>query len=214
MRLGAVLPGSVLVGLGMLVLVSGCARKIPPVPAETSGTETMGRAASQESEAELAARRERELREAIAERERAVVEESMRRRMAEDAQASSMGTMSSEEFMQQDVHFAYDSFTLSEEAKSILNQKATWLTENADVSTQIEGHCDERGTTAYNLALGERRANTVKEYLVALGVNATRLSTISYGEESPIDPGHTEAAWARNRRAHFVITNPAMRGTN
>lgn len=214
MRLRVVLPGSVLVWLGMLLLMSGCARKIPPVPVEASSTETMGQAASQESEAELAARRERELREAIAERERAVVEESMRRRMAESNPASSMNTMSSEGFIKQDVLFAYDSFTLSEEAKSVLNQKATWLTDHADISTQIEGHCDERGTTAYNLALGERRANTVKEYLVALGVNATRLSTISYGEESPIDPGHTEAAWARNRRAHFVITNPSMRGTN
>ena len=214
MRLRVVLPGSVLVWLGMLLLVGGCARKVPPVPAEPSSTEATEKTASQESEAELAARRERELREAIAERERAVVEESMRRRMAESNQASAMDTMSAEAFIKQDVYFAYDSFTLSEEAKSVLNQKATWLSKHADVSTQIEGHCDERGTTAYNLALGERRANTVKEYLVALGVNARRLSTISYGEESPADPGHTEAAWARNRRAHFVITNPPMRGTN
>ena len=70
----------------------------------------------------------------------------------------------------------------------------------------IEGHCDERGTAEYNLALGERRAKAAQEYLVFLGVGAQRLSTISYGEEKPVDPGNNEAAWAKNRRAHFVVT--------
>ena len=112
-----------------------------------------------------------------------------------------------EAFLQQDVHFAYDSFTLNEEAKVMLELKAHWLVMHPEVSVRIEGHCDERGTTAYNLALGERRANMVRQYMVALGVDASRISTISYGKESPIDPGHTEAAWALNRRAHFTITN-------
>ena len=80
------------------------------------------------------------------------------------------------------------------------------MNQNSSVRSQIEGHCDERGTNEYNLALGERRANAAKQYLTTAGISAGRLSTISYGEERPLDPGHTEAAWARNRRAHFVIT--------
>ena len=84
--------------------------------------------------------------------------------------------------------------------------KLTFLNQNSSVRSQIEGHCDERGTNEYNLALGERRANAAKQYLTTAGVSAGRLSTISYGEERPLDPGRNEAAWARNRRAHFVIT--------
>jgi peptidoglycan-associated lipoprotein len=113
--------------------------------------------------------------------------------------------LAQEEFLNRDVHFAFDSYTLSSEAKSILEQKANWLSERADIAVQIEGHCDERGTTAYNLALGERRANSVKQYLATLGVKTAQLSTISYGEELPAVSGHNEDAWAKNRRAHFAI---------
>jgi peptidoglycan-associated lipoprotein len=73
------------------------------------------------------------------------------------------------------------------------------------VKVQIEGHCDERGTIEYNLALGERRANSTKKYLISLGISADRISTISYGKERPLDPGHNEEAWAKNRRAHIVV---------
>jgi peptidoglycan-associated lipoprotein len=128
----------------------------------------------------------------------------MRRRFAEQ---SKTGAMSGTDVMNQDVLFAFDSFTLSSEAKSILERKASWLAENPQAKTQIEGHCDERGTTAYNLALGERRAHAAKQYLTALGINASRLSTISYGEEAPADPSHNEEAWTKNRRAHFVLTS-------
>jgi peptidoglycan-associated lipoprotein len=93
------------------------------------------------------------------------------------------------------------------EAEAILDRKADWLRSNPGATVQIEGHCDERGTTAYNLALGEHRANAVKRYLTALGIDAARLTTISYGEEVPLDPRRDEEAWARNRRAHFVITS-------
>jgi peptidoglycan-associated lipoprotein len=82
------------------------------------------------------------------------------------------------------------------------------MAQHPDVRIQLEGHCDERGTVAYNLALGERRANVVRQYMTALGVSDARMTTISYGEEFPLDPGHDEAAWARNRRAHFAILNP------
>jgi peptidoglycan-associated lipoprotein len=73
------------------------------------------------------------------------------------------------------------------------------------VKIQIEGHCDERGTNEYNLALGERRANSAKKYLISLGMPADQISTISYGEEKPLDPGHNEEAWAKNRRGHFIV---------
>lgn len=100
--------------------------------------------------------------------------------------------------------FAYDSFALSSQAKSQLNTNAQWLKSNASRAVQVEGHCDERGTEEYNLALGDRRSSSVKEYLISQGVAASQLSSISYGEERPADPGHDESAWSRNRRASFV----------
>ncbi|HUJ14601.1 MAG TPA: peptidoglycan-associated lipoprotein Pal [Thermoanaerobaculia bacterium] len=105
----------------------------------------------------------------------------------------------------QDAFFAFDDSTLSASAQSALQASATWLKQNAQYNLLIEGHCDERGTEQYNLALGDRRANTAKDYLVALGVDASRIRTVSYGEERPFDPGHTEEAWAQNRRDHLVI---------
>jgi peptidoglycan-associated lipoprotein len=101
------------------------------------------------------------------------------------------------------VQFAYDSFALTSSAKSALNDHANWLKANGR-NVQIEGHCDERGTTEYNLALGERRAGVVKDYLVGKGVPASQLSTISYGEERPAASGSDESTWSRNRRAEFV----------
>lgn len=103
------------------------------------------------------------------------------------------------------VFFAFDSFSLSNEGRTALKQDAQWLTENPSATIQIEGHCDERGTTEYNLALGERRANAAKDYLQKLGVDAARISVISYGEERAMESGHDESAWAKNRRASFVI---------
>jgi peptidoglycan-associated lipoprotein len=105
----------------------------------------------------------------------------------------------------QDAFFAYEESTLSPDAQSALTAAANWLKKSAQYSLLIEGHCDERGTEQYNLALGDRRANTAKEYLMTLGVDGSRMRTVSYGEERPFDPGHTESAWAKNRRAHLVI---------
>ncbi|MGE0085508.1 MAG: peptidoglycan-associated lipoprotein Pal [Desulfococcaceae bacterium] len=110
-----------------------------------------------------------------------------------------------ERFMNEDIYFAFDQSALSSEAQSILQQKAQWLQSRPDMSFTIEGHCDERGTTEYNLALGDRRAESAKAFLVNLGISASRITTVSYGEERPADPGHDESAWSRNRRAHFVI---------
>jgi len=110
-----------------------------------------------------------------------------------------------EKFTKEDVHFAFDSAVLDATAQSILKDKAGWLKSNPDAAVTIEGNCDERGTVAYNIALGERRAESAKAFLVNLGISAARMTTISYGKEKPLDPGHNEQAWAKNRRDHFVI---------
>ena len=103
-----------------------------------------------------------------------------------------------------DIYFDFDQHNLSSEAKSTLEANARELKRMSDAGVTIEGHCDERGTKAYNLALGEKRANAAKDYLVTLGVTASRINTISYGKERPFDTGTGESAWAKNRRAHFV----------
>lgn len=104
------------------------------------------------------------------------------------------------------VYFDFDKAELKPEARAILDKKAAWLKAHPDYSVRIEGHCDERGTSEYNLALGERRANAAMKYLNALGVASGRISTVSYGEERPADPGHNEGAWAKNRRDEFKVT--------
>jgi peptidoglycan-associated lipoprotein len=103
------------------------------------------------------------------------------------------------------IYFAFDNYSLSEQAKKTLIKNAAWLMKSPQKEIVIEGHCDERGTDEYNIALGERRAYSAKKYLITLGVNPDQLSTISYGEERPADSGHDEDAWAKNRRADFVM---------
>lgn len=106
-----------------------------------------------------------------------------------------------------DVNFDFDKYDLRADAREILASHARLLKENPEIKLKIEGHCDERGTIEYNLALGERRASAVKSYLVTYGVDSARLQTISYGKERPLDMRSNEAAWAKNRRAAFVIRN-------
>lgn len=108
----------------------------------------------------------------------------------------------------QTVYFAFDDYTLSFEAQNSLNKTADYLKENTSAVVQVEGHCDERGSVEYNLALGQRRAQAVKNYLVELGIDASRLPTISYGKEKPVAFGSNEDAWSQNRRAEFVLTLP------
>ncbi|MBE9581714.1 MAG: peptidoglycan-associated lipoprotein Pal [Proteobacteria bacterium] len=110
-----------------------------------------------------------------------------------------------EEFQNEHIYFEFDKSRLLPESKEILRNKAKWLNAHPDVSVIIEGHCDERGTSEYNMALGDRRAQSAKSYLVDLGIGSRRLMTISYGEERPLDPSHNERAWAKNRRDQFVI---------
>ncbi len=104
-----------------------------------------------------------------------------------------------------DIHFDFDKYDIRPGDAEILKENAALLMKYPKVKIQVEGHCDERGTNEYNLALGERRANSAKGYLISLGISSDRISTISYGEERPLDPGHNEDAWAKNRRGHFVI---------
>jgi peptidoglycan-associated lipoprotein len=122
---------------------------------------------------------------------------------AEDMERAKMAAM--QMFMNEDIYFDFDSAVLLPMAREVLSRKADWMRENQDASIIIEGHCDERGTNAYNIALGDRRAESAKAYLVDLGIDETLLTTISYGEERPVDPGHNEEAWAKNRRTHFVV---------
>lgn len=105
------------------------------------------------------------------------------------------------------IHFDFDQFTLSAEARSVLTQNAKFLKANSGVQAVIEGHCDERGSDEYNLALGESRALAAKSYLISLGISGKRLSVISYGEEKPLRNASNEAAWAQNRRAEFKAVN-------
>lgn len=102
------------------------------------------------------------------------------------------------------IHFDYDSAALSSTAQADLKNNYDWLAANEDQEVVIEGHCDERGTNEYNLALGERRAKSVESYLVTLGISSSRISTVSYGEELPLDASSNQEAWAKNRRAHFA----------
>jgi peptidoglycan-associated lipoprotein len=104
-----------------------------------------------------------------------------------------------------DAFFGYDESTLSSDAQSALTASADWLRRNPQYTILIEGHCDERGTEQYNLALGDRRATIARDYLITLGVDAARIRTVSYGEERPFAEGNSESAWSQNRRAHLVV---------
>lgn len=108
-------------------------------------------------------------------------------------------------FESEDVYFDYDQYILTPEGQARLKKKAAFLRRHPEVQVTIEGHCDERGSSDYNLGLGQKRADSARTYLIYLGIGGDRLATVSYGEEQPLDPGHDEAAWAKNRRAHLVI---------
>ncbi len=119
--------------------------------------------------------------------------------------AAGPGTAAAAASPLKDVFFDYDKAVLTDEGKRALNEDAAWLKANPRAQIALEGHCDERGTSEYNLGLGDRRAKAVREYLVAAGVDGGRIRTISYGKERPFVLGHDESAWRWNRRAHFVV---------
>ncbi len=122
-----------------------------------------------------------------------------------ESQEKGAGEREEKEGMFKDMHFDFDKYNIKDEYKSELKAISSWLTKNSSAKLSVEGHCDERGTNEYNLALGDRRAKAVKDYLVSLGTPSSRIETISYGEEKPLCTEQTEECWAKNRRAHFVI---------
>jgi len=137
--------------------------------------------------------------------QRALEEQRLREeRLRKEAEARRERT-ERERFLNEHIYFELDRSRLLPEAKEILRHKAGWLTAHPNASVTIEGHCDERGTDEHNMALGDRRARSAKSYLVYIGIAPERLTTVSYGWERPLDPGHNENAWAKNRRARFVI---------
>ncbi len=169
-----------------ILLVMGCAKKqvqvAPPPPPDVSATDrTMTGPTDTMPDAEMA--------EA----------EEIRQKRLEELQSQE----TFEGILEQKIHFEYDSSSLSAEARRTLTEIAGTLREYPSWSLDISGHCDERGTIEYNLALGERRAQAAKKFLTDLGISGSRISTVSYGEERPIDPRSTEEAWTKNRRAEF-----------
>jgi len=152
----------------------------------------------QPSEAELQRMRDEEAGR------RALREQELREKAARDREAAAAAAAKGSGF--ENIYFGFDQYSLTEEARATLKKHADWLRANRGALMRIEGHCDERGTNEYNLALGQRRADAAKKYLVGLGVDSKRMTTVSYGEEKPLDPGHDEAAWAKNRRAQFAVT--------
>ncbi len=120
--------------------------------------------------------------------------------------AGAEGEVSGETAGLEDIHFDYDQYNIRPDAREILAKNYAILKGMANAKVLIEGHCDERGAEAYNMALGQRRADATRDYLVTLGLSSSQISTISYGKDRPLDPGHDEEAHAKNRRAHFVIS--------
>lgn len=176
--------------LVMAVLVAGlfmtfsCAKKTMVTDASTIEDQ-----ATADAEAKAAAE---------AAKQKEIEEQMLKDKMARAAAAKNR-------FVNQNIHFEFDSAQLSSMAKMLIREKAEWLKANPGVSVTIEGHCDERGTTVYNLALGERRAMAVMSYMVDLGISKDRLKKVSFGEEKPLDPAKTEEAYRKNRRAQFVL---------
>ncbi len=130
---------------------------------------------------------------------------SCRTRRVADEDAAAAIPVADEDSVLADIFFGYDVYNLTDASKATLTANAEWLKANPETTVTIQGHCDERGTNEYNMVLGEHRANAAMEYLRTLGVDPSRMSIISYGEDLPLDPGHNEAAWAKNRRDHFVV---------
>jgi peptidoglycan-associated lipoprotein len=177
--------------IGFALVVSGCAKKV--VVKEEAQM-------AQEAAVEKETVPEVKLPETKSDN---ALQEQMEREKAAAAAAAKAAKEASE-FV--DIYFDFDRSDLRPEARETLNLHAAWLKEHPDYLVRIEGNCDERGTVEYNMALGEKRAASAMTYLANLGVANCRITTISYGKERPLDAGHNEEAWAKNRRDHFVVT--------
>lgn len=200
--------------IGLLVIVPGllftvsCAKKVvqseptveQEIAAQDAAADTEIARAAQEKAAQEEAARQWEMQAEEDLRQAQLAEEAAKEAEMERAEMAAM-----QMFMNEDIYFDFDSSALGDMAKNVLSRKAEWLRMNTDASVIIEGHCDDRGTSAYNIALGDRRAESAKAFLLDLGIDASQLSSISYGEERPVDTGMNEESWAKNRRAHFVV---------
>jgi peptidoglycan-associated lipoprotein len=182
-----------LIILPLIVFVVGCPKKPPPEPATTTPPATSGTAPSGE-----------EVKEQPFAQPTGGEESSL------DAMSDEIRRLNEQKPLGT-VYFDLDKSDLREDALEVLRRNAEWLKSHAVYQVRIEGNCDERGTTEYNLALGDRRASSVKSYLVKAGIDAGRFETISYGEEHPVDMGHDDSAWQKNRRADFTITGKTSR---
>ena len=207
------------IGLGAMVLflsvvfLAGCAKKaslreqagvvqeqkpMAQAPAKAPAMAPSGEAAAREK-----ALREQALKEQAA-REAAAREAAERAKMSAAEKEAALP----KELQIPDIHFDFDNYNLKPEAETILKAGAQAYLKYPGYKLTIEGNCDERGTVEYNLALGQKRADEAARYLIDLGIGKERIKTISYGKERPLDPGHNETAWAKNRRDHFVVSPP------
>lgn len=188
----------------MMLILAGCAQKrtteTESVQAQTNQTAQVEgeQPEAQKEQPEKTAAEEGEVEEYGVSEEKAGKQE-------EKAPSEQGISEKAKQTLQERIHFAFDSSELSQQAQDLLKSKAKILKENSGVGLVIEGHCDERGTDEYNMALGERRARAAYEYLILLGVDADRMDLVSYGEERPLVEGHKEKAWAKNRRDEFKI---------
>jgi len=160
---------------------------------------------SDEAEKALIERLKKEQAEADKERDAkmAAWQKEMEMKRLMDAKTAAMAAKAS--FLIDHAHFDFDKYNIKPDAEQILRAKAEYMKANPDIRVEIQGHCDERGTVDYNLALGDRRAHAAASFIESLGINPDRIETVTYGEEKPIDKGHNETAWAKNRRAQFMI---------
>lgn len=192
--------------LALLLIVPGLLFTVSCAKKQVSDTGTIQPADTKDTSAEDDAAKQAELdRQKEAERQRQLEEERLNAEKMQTEEAKRAAAAAKNMFINENVSFDFDSAALSYQAQELLKRKADWMRTNPYVTVSIEGHCDERGTTAYNLALGERRAESAKGFLVDLGIAASRMTTISYGEERPLDSAQNEEAWAKNRRAHFEV---------
>lgn len=189
------------------LIISGCPKKT--VVKEEPSVKKAEELAVEKEKARLEAeKREREVKEAARIREEEAKREKPKKEFEKSLVAKKEPGIEGEVLeskLLKDIHFDFDKYDIRPGDAEILKENAAWLMKYSKIKIQIEGHCDERGTVEYNLALGERRANNTKKYLSSLTIPADRISIISYGKERPLDPGHNEEAWAKNRKAHFVI---------
>lgn len=188
-----------------MMLMTGCAKKAVSkdeglVAGEKKAAAAQSEADIKKKEAEAAAKEEA-ARKLAAEQQKEDVKE-----LALKRDAAAAATAEKEQTAFEDIYFVFDKSTIEPEAREILKRLASLLGSNKNYSLVVEGHCDERGTVEYNLALGQRRADAAMKYLVDLGLDKESIKTITYGKERPLDPGHDEEAWAKNRRAHFLTT--------